>query len=294
MYVEKNVGNERIMRFSQIPNSKYQALRKLNGYQDLFFIYTRKAIESLIQKINKDSGICIYFARYTTCDYPHLPPAVEEGKVILLFATQSADSSAPKSYYFLNDKGVDDKNYEVSKVCGEAWIADYEKNVLPELSGTLIPNDADNIDPRKPGVYTDTKSIIFTVGMIKSAFIDEAGYEHKTQFNGVDTLLTISAYKLSFSDYGPKGNGGTGKQFYRQRLFIQFDYMFKYGDNNEVFYLDDMADFSRRSKPSKMMHQQTEKKLANKKKPMTKERAFTLDNGQLCPTHCPTKPPTGG
>lgn len=288
MYVEKNTGNERIMRFSQIPNSKYQQLSKLNSYQDLFFIYTRNAMDQLVQLVNRDKGVRIYFARYNKCDGSSLPTEIEENKVIVLFASESKDPKAtPSKYYFLNEKGADDRVYEVSQACGEAWIYDYGKNVLPELLNTLTPGDRDNIDPYVPGVYSDSKSIFFTAAMFKEAFVDEEKYDHK--IGGVP--LTISAFKLSFSAYDAKGNGGAGMDVYRNRLFIQFDYMHNPGTGNEVFHLDDLDDFKDRPKPAKMQQQKQGKKSGKNKKGGKKEHLFSLDNGQLCPTHCPPPPP---
>ena len=79
MFVDKNTANERILEFSNVPSSKYEALRKVNGYQDLFLIFSRKAVDDLLLKINIDLGIRIYFARYTETEDSPLPKETEDG-----------------------------------------------------------------------------------------------------------------------------------------------------------------------------------------------------------------------
>ena len=285
MYVEKSIGNERILRFSQIKDSKYEILRKFNTHQDLFFIYTWNAIGKLIEKINKECGIRIYFARYSFCGDQGFPSETEPKKVILLFAKESTDGSAPEEYYFLNDKKADNKVYEVSKECGEDWIKDYENHVLPELLITLIPSekDIDNEYPAGSKSYSDTKSIYFTKEMIKEAFVDEQGYDHKIK----GSPLIISAFKVSFSAYGVNGNGRIAKKdVYKNRLFVQFDYMYNPGTGNEVFYLDDMDDFKQRYD---LTFPKQEGQLKEAKDKVDEKKG--INNGQLCPTHCPSSAP---
>ncbi len=290
MFVEKNTGIKRILQFSQVSNSKFRILEKTNGYQDLFLIYSKKAVNDLLTMFREKQvpEVRIYFAKYTPCDGTVLPTAIEEDKVILLFAADTKDQ-LPAEYYFLNEKGSDDKIYTVSKECGENWRWNYENNVLPELLPTINQNDSDNIDPKNNDQISDTKSILYSFNSLEEAITKEEGYTHK--LNG--KKIYISAYQFSFSAYDAKGNGYEGSDdVYKKRMLVQIDYMYDPGTGNEVFYLDDLDSFSLRSKPAQKSQKAASKKMKTiAKKHPSKENIFALNNGQLCPTHCPPPPP---
>ena len=85
-------------------------------------------------------------------------------------------------------------------------------------------------------------------------------------FIPVTQAQTITGYKISFSAFPKNGNGRIKRPFYKERLFIQFDYLYDLNGNEEILYLDGQDDYCCR------------KRLTSNK---------GLDNGQLCPTNCP-------
>lgn len=282
MYVLKADALERIVQFSGFPNSKFHLLEGLNKTQDLSLIYTRVAVDKLLRKINVDSGIRIYFARYCKYEKDPLPDEIEDGKVILLFATQPRGNAKPTEYYFLNDKRNDNNIYPIGERDANEWIIDYNINVQKVLRQTLIPGDTNNIDKGDKRFPYDTKSIFYSKADIEEAFKNEVEFQRR--YYGID----INAYKVSFSSYTPAGDNN-GK--YKNRLLLQFDYLY---DSNTVLNQEAQEYFWCRAslREKKLIKQFGSKTIDEKTKKLIQPNGIVLtftaiDNGQLCPTHCP-------
>ncbi|MGG9959983.1 hypothetical protein [Ferruginibacter sp. SUN106] len=281
MFVDKVAGNERIFEFSSTIPSKYQILVDKNGSQPLFYIFTRKAMDDLISKINNHLGIRVYFARYSPCTGTTLPASVASGTMILLFATEF-ETSKPTDFYFLNNN--DDMLYPVSAQCAHDWIANFSTENQPGLKTMLDKTAKENADATSPGGYSDTKSIFYTWKQIVEAFTKEEKYQQSPSRG-----KNISAYKISLSTFGKDGSGS--KPVYKNRLFIQFDYLVDAGQTKEVFYLEDQPDYDCRLDASLRTKGRSMKAFTPydlKKMTRAQKRAvLILDNGQLCPTFCP-------
>ncbi|RZM07284.1 MAG: hypothetical protein EOO88_52040, partial [Pedobacter sp.] len=245
MYVKEDVSEQYKQEFQKAGVSKYQLLQSLNCNPDIESIFTRKAVDDLLTSINKEDGIRIYFAQYSNCAGSVLPASVNNGKLIVLFATEHSATGAT-AYYFLNQR--DDHVYPVAKQCGDKWVADYKSKILPVLASTIQPNDPDNIDPTMPAtpkLYTDTKSIFFKAINITEAFTKEPAYQASRK-----QPVNIVGYKLVLSAYTATGNPNDGNKF-KQRLFIQFDYLVDKGNGWESLNLEEQEEYiCRRDAPA--------------------------------------------
>ena len=301
MFVDKATTNYRIMQFSNIEGSKYEALRKQNGYQDLFFIYSNIAIKNLLDLIKaEEKGIRIYIALYNaSCDKNNLPNSIEDNKVILLFSP-GYNLSKPKTerFYFINDKEKNNLIIEVDKDCAQNWIDSYNESDQNVLLPTLLHNDPGNRHPDRINEFSDTRSIFFPLDSLKAATIDEEKNVHILRGKKID----ITGYKFSFSAYDSLGTVRNATDtLYRNRLLLQFDYMYTIGDKKHTFYLDDLKGFEDRVTTSlikrkqqfnialrkekyKLLSDEYIKKMTLNKKI---ETLMLIDNGQLCPTYCP-------
>jgi hypothetical protein len=273
MFVDKNTNNQRAAEFLTAIPSKYEKLSAVNGKQDIVINYTQKAMEKLFKAINTtdgdDSGIRVYFARYNACLDNALPDPVKENQLIVLF-TKEVKKSAPRNYFFINAN--DDALYYVDSVCAEKWIRDFIKKNQPGLRTTI--NDVpENADATSPVGYSDTKSIFFRKGQIDSSFNKEEEYQLRKHG------IRIKGYQLLFSAYS---NEGDERGRHKNRLHIQFNYLYDREGKTEILFLDDQEDYGCRREASEKAVQ-----IAAPKK-------MLINNGQLCPTHCPPKPPTGG
>ena len=281
MFVNKNVGNERNIEFFKALPSKYEILTAANGKQDLVLNFTRKAIDDLFTKINIKAGlgIRIYFARYKLCAQSSLPNSIVSNQLILLFSTEY-EKIAPAVYFFINSN--DNTIYTVTTACARDWINDYDAVNEPGLRQTVDKADTYNEDPHSSAGYSDTKSIFYTYDNIKAAFENEEKYQHS---KGIE----INAFQVSFSAYTKKGNDR--KPYYKNRLFLQFDYVYGLKGKNEVLYLEDQEDFDCRIDATLINQKFGIKRLSKEeiKKLSRKEKIslISLDNGQLCPTYCP-------
>ncbi len=299
MFVDKATTNYRIMQFSNIEGSKYEALRKQNGYQDLFFIYSNTAVKNLLDYVKVEKGIRIYIALYNaSCDKNNLPNSIEDNKVILLFSP-GYNLSKPKTerFYFINDKEKNNSIIEVDKDCAQNWIDSYNESDQNVLLPTLLHNDPGNRHPDRANEFSDTRSIFFPLDSLKEATIVEEGYSHKIR----GQEIKITGYKFSFSAYDSLGTvHNRTDTLYKNRLLLQFDYM--YGPaTKHVFYLDDLDNFENRLTKALIKRQRIFGNILKKEKykfisdaevkvmPLSKkiETLKLIDNGQLCPTYCP-------
>lgn len=274
MFVDKASSNERTLEFSGKPKAKFEALRTFNGSQDLFVMYSRRAMDDLIALINKGRGIRVYFARYNKCDQSTLPSTVSENKLVLLFATDPKKGFPPSVYYFLNDDIKDTKVYKVEPDCAVTWIDDYNNNVQPELVKNLAASN-DNKDPRFPGKFFDTKSILYEKDNVVSGFTTEEAYQLAKH------TINITGYKVSFSSYTIDGD--QNKRF-SNRLLIQFDYI---DDKGNPVNLEKQPDFECRLDAALIKYNHFTKAKLKGLTLQQKLALYSQDNGQLCPTNCP-------
>lgn len=274
MFVYKNTTKQRTAEFLTAIPSKYEKLLAVNGKQDIAINYTQKAMEKLFKAINttdgEDSGIRVYFARYNVCPDNTLPDPVKENQLVLLF-TKEVKKTAPRNYFFINAN--DDALYYVDSICAEKWIRDFIKKNQPGLRTTIDSADEENRDITSRDGYSDTKSIFFRKGQIDSAFNREEKYQLEKH------RIRIKGYQMLFSAYS---NEGDERGRHKNRLHIQFNYLYDREGKTEILFLDDQEDYGcRREASEKAVQTAAPKKML-------------INNGQLCPTHCPPKPPTGG
>jgi hypothetical protein len=287
MFVDRVSTNERVGEFYRAVPSKYNKLIKKIP-QNFTMNYTRKAVDDLIDSINKKDGISIYLARYNPCNGFTLPTAIKENQLIVLFATED-HSVNPVKYYFINEN--DDKLYIVSKECAEAWRNDFFDSDQPGLRETIDPKDKDNADSKSPVGYSDTRYIFYKKRDISEAFTNEEIYQQNNHH------VQITGYQLSFSAYTKTGNGKISRPYYKNRLIIQIDYLYNDSNNKQkILDLEDQEEFDCRLDSAIIKQQQNNEIIKAKKltkqqlKKMSRNAKLKIksnDNGQLCPTYCP-------
>lgn len=283
MFVDKKTTIARAEEFYMAMPSKFDKLSEVNYKQDIFINYTQKAISRLFDILNKEPGsigIRIYFARYNICDDSPLPASVKESQLILLFASEF-EETPPKDYFFIN--GNDDALYPVSSKCAEKWINNYMQKNQPGLRATIEASDTDNED-ETPVKFSDTKSIFYRKDQVDSAFKKEEAYQLAKH------QIKIAGYQLVFSAYTSEGDESG---HFKNRLFVQFNYLYNLDGRNKILYLDEQEDYTCRKRVSQRwgIEKMDKKKTTSEN---GEQKSMFINNGQLCPTHCPPPPPPGG
>lgn len=269
MFVQKSTTIERSEAFFLDTPSKFELLSTVNDKQDLHVVYTQKAISKLFSTLlyaDSVSGIRAYFALFE----PEINKAstlpLKRSQLIVLYASEIKSKREGK---FLFIHANDDSVYTVEESAAEIWIQNYMSKNQPSLRRSIDAQDLGNRDDTKEG-YSDTRSIYFRNKQIDSAFRQEEEYQLKNH------QIKITGYLMSFSAYTKEGNG---KGEYKNRLHLQFNYLYEQDKTRKILYQDDQDDYKcRLDKTTKVINGGSKTKL----------RIFGINNGQLCPTHCPT------
>lgn len=287
MYMLRDNGKMLIKEFSDDTNkkSKNSWIKELgiikNPSESL--IYNWKAFNNLAHKVANYDTMRIYFAVYHECNIPSFPK-VAANKLILLFSPELPTRSKQK-FFFINEK--DNRLFEIPDNCAKSWIEYFEIAAQKALRKTVDSTDPDNVDSTVADMYSDTKSISYSKQDFEDAFIKEQVWQtnqHKTPITAIK--VDLSAFTSKGRDVKPNEHD---QQIYKNRLFLQFNYMRKNVATgvDEPFDLQDQTDdfncrLTLKLKKIPQFKNQLENMTLNEKL-----KIYSNDNGLLCPTHCP-------
>ncbi|MBL0356521.1 MAG: hypothetical protein IPP72_06305 [Chitinophagaceae bacterium] len=297
MFITKAKGAELLDEFSKdrlFNKSKYSRIKDINILKSssFSFVFRWTAFNDLVHIVPGYDSMRIHFAVYHECNIDHFP-SIEGPKLVLLFSPEVAGNN-PQRFYFIS--GKDGTIHEVPLKCAKSWISDFETFVQVELRKTIDSGDTDNEDQTVNDKFSDTKSIVYAKEKFEEAFIVEQEYQRTHH------CIEISAIKIDLSAYTNKGrdikaSDPDQKHVYKKRLLIQFNYLkpnFTSGID-ELIDLEEQDDYQSRLDLSLSQINSTDKNLNLSTLSIEeKEQKRAIDNGQLCPTHCPPPPPSGG
>lgn len=206
--------------------------------------------------------------------------AIEKKRLTLIY--RPVNKTKVLGYYILPDgaKAFDPalgKN-QITKAEAKILTDVYEnessnKSVMTILKGFLDPNDDFNRPYQDPqSNYLNTLSIRYDREALDE-FISEIPYQEGARQE------KVTGIKAMFCSVGPSGyTEGTYPGTHKNRLMVVFEFTRKKGANDhDIFYIEDTPGFGQRERPVPNKAIKFGWKLA----------LIGMDNGQLCPAHCP-------
>jgi len=290
LFMSKKEGSELRDEFVKdrlFRKSKFTRLRAITTVKPvpLNFEYRWRAFRNLVGRVEGYDSMRVHFAVYHECNIADFP-RVETGSLILLFSPE-VDRANPQQYFFM--AANDDNIYPVPDKCAASWIENFEINIQAELRKTINSNDPDNMDGTVGDGFSDTKSSCYSKADFENAFIIEQEYQTAHHEPITAIKVSLSAYSKYGKIIKPRDPDQICK--YRRRLMIQFDYMKldPTSGTNVVFNLEEQGDFACRadSRLEIIGNLKFTKDELQKLSVKEKLHILSIDNGQLCPTHCP-------